>query len=199
MRFDNMTTMNYKLLSMFRRTSLLLITAFLFLGTTSFKNETKETINWMSIEEAYAAAQKNPKKVVIDVYTDWCGWCKVMDKKTFTNSEVAKYVNENFYAVKLDAESKKDIILGTTTYKYNAQNRANDIAVALLQGKLSYPSMVYLDEQFNMIQPIPGYMEARAFHEVITFIGGDHHKKETFDSYKSTTYKDIFKTAIVSL
>ncbi|WP_229201241.1 thioredoxin family protein [Arcticibacterium luteifluviistationis] len=184
---------------MLKRTSLLLITALLFLGTTSFKKEKEAGINWMSIEEAYAAAQKNPKKVIIDVYTDWCGWCKVMDKKTFTNPEVVKYVNENFYAVKLDAESKQDITLGTTTYKYNAQNRANDIAVALLQGKMSFPSMVYLDEEFNMIQPIPGYMEARAFHEVITFIGGDYHKSEAFDTYKATTYKDIFKTALVSL
>lgn len=184
---------------MLKRTAVLLLSALIFLGTSSFNKETEATINWMSIEEAYAAAQKNPKKVIIDVYTDWCGWCKVMDKKTFKNPEVVKYVNDNYYAVKLDAESREDITLGTTTYKYNAQNRANDIAVALLQGKLSYPSIVYLDEEFNMIQPIPGYMEARAFHEVITFIGEDYHKKETFDAYKATTYKDLFKTALVSL
>lgn len=172
-----------------------------FVFSTSFKtiDEPAESIHWMTIEEAYAASLKNPKKTIIDVYTDWCGWCKVMDKKTFTNPEVIKYINENYYAVKLDAETRKSITLGATTYNFNEQNGANDIAVALLQGKLSYPSMVYLDEQFNMIQPIPGYMDARAFHEVITFIGEDFHKKETFDVYKSNTYKNIYKNVSASL
>jgi len=178
-----------------------ILALFVLFITTSLKpipNPTA-TIHWMTIEEAYAASLKNPKKTIIDVYTDWCGWCKVMDKKTFTNPEVVKYINENYYAVKLDAETKKSITLGATTYNFNEQNGANDIAIALLQGKLSYPSMVYLDEQFNMIQPIPGYMEARSFHEVITFIGEDFHKKETFDAYKSNTYKNIYKSAIAAL
>ncbi|MFT6880114.1 MAG: thioredoxin-related protein [Algoriphagus sp.] len=186
---------------MLKKISLLLIGIMAFTFSSSFKAKVDvvATINWMSIEEAYAAAQKNPKKIIIDVYTGWCGWCKVMDKKTFTNLEVVKYVNENFYAVKLDAETQKSITLGTTTYNYNAQSRANDIAVALLQGKMSYPSMVYLDEEFNMIQPIPGYMEARAFHEVITFIGEDYHKKQTFDVYKENTYESIFEASLASL
>ncbi|MFT5886861.1 MAG: thioredoxin-related protein [Arcticibacterium sp.] len=186
---------------MLKKISLLLLAVSAFTFSSSFKAKTGPvaTINWMSVEEAYAAAQKNPKKTIIDVYTGWCGWCKVMDKKTFTNPEVVKYVNENFYAVKLDAETQNSITLGTTTYNYNTQNRANDIAVALLQGKMSYPSIVYLDEEFNMIQPIPGYMEARAFHEVITFIGEDYHKKETFDAYKANTYESVFKASLTSL
>ncbi|KPM47501.1 thioredoxin family protein [Jiulongibacter sediminis] len=188
---------------MIKKTFAFALTVVVFAIGSSFKcleeRPTTEGINWMSIEEAFAATQKNPKKTIIDVYTNWCGWCKVMDKKTFTNPEVVKYVNENYYAVKLNAESKEDIVIGNTTYKYNEQNRANDIAVALLQGKMSYPSMVYLDEQFNMIQPIPGYLEARQFHEIITFIGDDYHKKETFDAYKAGTYKKNFSEALVSL
>src|SRR5690606_15972317 len=113
--------------------------------------------------------------------------------------EVIKYVNANYYAVKLNAESKKDIKIGTVTYSYNEANRANEVAVALLQGKMSYPSIVYLDEQFNMIQPIPGFQEARQFHEIITFIGGDFHKKESFDLYRNNTYKKLFSSSVVSL
>jgi thioredoxin-related protein len=181
---------------------LLILFGLLFISSTSFKNKTKKTedaIHWLSIEEAYAATLKNPKKTIVDVYTDWCGWCKVMDKKTFSNPEVIKYINENYYAVKLDAETKKSITLGATTYNFNSENNTNDIAVALLQGKLSFPSIVYLDEEFNMIQPIPGYMDARAFHEVVTFIGSDHYKKETFDTYKIGTYKTLFKSTLSSL
>ena len=155
-----------------------------------------EGIHWMTIEEAYAAAQKVPKKTVIDVYTDWCGWCKVMDRNTFTNPEVIKYINENYYAVKLDAESKKSFNVGGIKYDFNEQGRANDIAIALLQGKMSYPSIVYLDEQFNMIQPIPGYMNARAFHEIITFLGEDHFKSEPFEQYKKGTYFNKYQNTI---
>lgn len=187
-----------------KKATFLFLAAFVLVGITSFIKPTEEIpveteIKWMSIEEAYAKAQVNPKKTIIDVYTGWCGWCKVMDKKTFKNPEVVRYINENYYAVKLDAESQKDINVGGKTYKYNAQNRVNEAAVTLLQGKMSYPSIVYLDEKFNMIQPIPGYMEARQFHEVITFLGDNHHKKESFEDYKSKTYPVLFKAALAKL
>jgi thioredoxin-related protein len=185
-----------------KKIAFLFITVFTFIGITSFEAKTENPnseINWVSIEEAYKLSKANPKKVIIDVYTGWCGWCKVMDKKTFTNPEVIKFVNENYYAVKLDAESRQDITIGDKTYTYNEQNRANEAAVALLQGKMSYPSIVYLDEQFNMIQPIPGYMEARQFHEVITFLGKDHYKKESFEDFKSKTYPVQYKEALAGL
>ncbi len=156
-------------------------------------------INWISIQEAYRQTQTVPKKTIIDVYTDWCGWCKVMDKNTFTNPEVVKYINENYYAVKLDAETTKDQELGGKVYKFDASSKTNEMAIALLGGKLSYPSMVYLDEKFNMIQPIPGYMDAKAFHQVITFIGDDQHKKEAFEVYKNGTYQRKYKDVLVRL
>ena len=149
-------------------------------------------INWLTIEEAYAKQKITPKKVLIDVYTSWCGWCKVMDKETFTNAEVINYVNQNYYAVKLDAESKKNIKLGTSVYKFDEANRSNEVAIALLQGKMSYPSIVYLDESFNMIQPVPGYMNAKDFHQIITYFGGNFHKKEQFENYKGITYSKLF-------
>lgn len=148
-------------------------------------------INWLSLEEAYAKSKIAPKKTIIDVYTGWCGWCKVMDKNTFSHPDVIKYINENFYAVKLDAEGTKDIKIGGTVYKYDEKNRANSAAIALLNGQMSYPSMVYLDEGFNMIQPVPGYMDAKAFHQIITYFGGNFHKKEQFEVYKTNTYAKV--------
>lgn len=167
------------------------LTFLILLVSVVFANaQTK--INWLSIEEAYAKQKITPKKILIDVYTGWCGWCKVMDKETFTNAEVINYVNQNYYAVKLDAESKKIIKLGTSVYKFDETNRSNEVAIALLQGKMSYPSIVYLDESFNMIQPVPGYMNAKDFHQIITYFGGNYHKKEQFDNYKGITYSKLF-------
>ena len=70
------------------------------------KPEEKATIKWLTLEEAYKLNQKNPKKIFVDVYTNWCGWCKRMDRDTFQDAKVAEFVNENFYAVKLNAESQ---------------------------------------------------------------------------------------------
>jgi thiol:disulfide interchange protein len=71
-------------------------------------------LTWYNIEEAQKRAKDSPKMVFIDFTAKWCGWCKVMDKKTFTDPEVADYLNQYFYSVKIDFDSpKKFIDLGT--------------------------------------------------------------------------------------
>ncbi|NIJ55589.1 thioredoxin family protein [Dyadobacter arcticus] len=153
-----------------------------------------EGIQWLTIEEAYAKVQKVPRKVLIDLFTDWCGWCKVMDRETFKNKAVVDYVNKNYYAVKLDAEQKEAIKLGEKNFKYLPQGGRgiNEIALALTNNQPSYPTTVFLDDHFNMIQPLPGYLKAKEFHQIITFIGGDHHKKEAFEAYKAKTYSELY-------
>ncbi|WP_299985720.1 thioredoxin fold domain-containing protein [uncultured Pontibacter sp.] len=141
------------------------------------------TINWISIEEAAEKIKKQPRKVVVDVYTDWCGWCKKMDKSTFTDPAVVAYINKNYYAVKLDAEGKKPITLNGHTYTFKEQYRAHELAVALLQGQMSYPTTVYLDEKFNMLTPVPGYLDANTFHQILTYFGDNHHKSKTWEEY----------------
>jgi thioredoxin-related protein len=179
-----------------------LTTSFLVLSvlaaSTGFRSDSAmnagEGIHWITIEEAYAKIQKEPRKVLIDLYTDWCGWCKVMDKETFKDKAVVDYVNKKYYAVKLDAEQKEAIKLGDKSFKYLAQGGRgiNEIALALTNNQPSYPTTVFLDDQFNMIQPLPGYLKAKEFHQIITFIGGDHHKKEAFEAFKAKTYTELY-------
>jgi len=167
---------------------LLGISVFAFIPHSQPK--TGSNIKWMTIEEAYALNQKTPKKFVIDVFTDWCGWCKVMDKKTFTNPAVADFINQNYYAVKLNAEQKEDIVLGKDKFSYVSQGDRgyNQLAASLLRNQVSYPTVVFLDEKMQLIQPVPGFMEAPAFHQVITFFGGDYYQKESFEQFKTITY-----------
>ena len=165
----------------------LILSSLLFTSKAQAVNEhAGQKIQWMTLEQAFAATQKEPRKIMVDVYTGWCGWCKVMDQRTFPNDKVASYVSEKFYAVKLDAEMKDTVTIGTQ--KYIWQNGYNQAGVALLQGKMSFPTIVYLDEKFNMIQPVPGFQEAQQFHQVITFFGDNHYKKGDWDKYQKDIY-----------
>ncbi|WP_242928280.1 thioredoxin family protein [Pontibacter vulgaris] len=150
------------------------------------QTESKSTapIKWLSIEEAAARQKVEPRKMVIDVYTDWCGWCKKMDKSTFTDPEVAAYINKNYYAVKLDAEGKEPITLNGRTFKYNPEYKAHELAVALLNGQMSFPSTVYLDEEMKMLSPVPGYLDAPAFSRILSYFGENHHKTMSWQEYE---------------
>ena len=68
-----------------------------------------KTINWISFNEAYLKCKKNPRPILIDIYTTWCGPCKLMSAQTFNNPQIAKYINDHYYAVKFDAESKDSV------------------------------------------------------------------------------------------
>ena len=143
-------------------------------------------IEWLSFEEAVARSKDEPRKMVVDVYTDWCGWCKKMDKTVFTDPDIAEHINSNFYAVKLNAEQRADILYDGHTFEFDAasgRRGAHQLAVALLDGRMSFPSIVYLDEQRNRITISPGFKPADKYIHELQFVSGEH--------YKTTTYQDF--------
>lgn len=115
----------------------------------------KEAINWLTIEEAQELSEKEPRKIIMDVYTDWCGWCKKMDKTTFADEKVAQYVNENFYAVKLKADSKDKV-----TFKGKEFSKGELAQAFRVSG---YPTIVFFDKSFSKFQPVSGYRGADDF------------------------------------
>lgn len=143
--------------------NLVLLVSVLFFINTGCSSQGTGEVKWMTFEEAIAANKVKPKKIFIDVYTKWCSWCKVMDKKTFSDSTVAAYMNENFYCVKLDAEQKDTINYKGVKFAYMPNYKANSLAISLLDGKMSYPSFVVLTEDEKRLKIINGYQEKDVF------------------------------------
>lgn len=156
----------------------------LFLGCALLQTGFSQgSLTWMSIEEAEAACKKKPRKIFVDVFTSWCGWCKKMDQSTFRDSLVLKYAGEKFYAVKLDAESRDNIIFREKVFHYNENMRANELAVMLLNGQMSYPSLVFLDEKLKPIQTHGGYADPAQFNMMLHFFGENAYRKKPMNDF----------------
>jgi thioredoxin-related protein len=161
--------------------------ALLLLLSLAAITNAQEKIQWMSIEEAYALTltESTPKKIFIDVYTDWCGWCKRMDKATFQNPEVAAYMNEHYYNVKFDAEQKESIEILGNTFEFVPQGSRgyHELAAALLNGKMSYPTVVFMNPKFEMLSPVPGYQEAGPFMDIAKYFGDNIYTEKSWQDY----------------
>ena len=143
-------------------------------------------VQWLTIEQALEKAKTTKRPIFIDVYTTWCGWCKVMDKNTFSDPLVAKLLNEHFYPVKFDGEQKADVAFNGTTYKYvsDGSRGYHELAAALLSNQLSYPTVVFLDENFNLLLPLQGYRKAPEYLPIATYIGEGHFKKMAWQDFE---------------
>ncbi len=160
------------------------ISSFIYNGTGIKKGDTtKAELEWLSFEKAVEMQQKNPKKIVLDIYTDWCGWCKKMDKNTYTDQEVIKILNEKYYFVKLNAEQKEDIIYKDKTFKFKQEYKAHELAVSLLNGKMSYPSTVFLDENMSILTVVPGYLTPKDLNPILKYFGEDIYKTKNWEEY----------------
>lgn len=147
----------------------------------------QERIQWMDFEEAVAACSKQPKKIFVDVYTEWCGWCKRMDQTTFADTTVAKYMNEHFYAVKFNAERTDTVRFQGYDFVYvvnpNGKKGVHQLAAAMLQNKMSYPSYVIFNENLQLLQIIPGYQETKRFLPILDYFGEDAYKTTPWDEF----------------
>ena len=130
------------------------------------------------------------KKIIVAVYTTWCGWCKKMDKTTYNKTHISDYINDNFYAVHFDAEQKESIEFQGKVYKYvspsNGKRGYHEFASAMTMGRMSYPSTVFFDENLDLIQPISGFQDDLTFEMIITYFGENHFKKVPWEKYERT-------------
>jgi len=154
-------------------------------GDKNKKEDDNKEIHWITLEELQVKMKEQPRKVYIDVYTVWCGWCKRMEQTTFTDPRLIKYINQNYYAVRLDAERKDTLMFAGKMYYYEPQYKANTLAVSLLGGpqQLSYPTSIFMMEDFQNPQPIPGYRTVVEMEKFSRYFGDNTYKHITWPEY----------------
>lgn len=162
-----------------------LIACWFVFSFAKVKPSEKEKINWLSIEEVNAKMKVDTKPVIIDLYTDWCYWCKVMDKKTYTNSKVISYINQHFYAVKLNAETKERLVWNNKNYEFSTINKVNDFAIYVTRGQLAFPNTVIFSEMGKDPASVPGFMQPKDIEVILRYFGDGNYKTQNFDDYSA--------------
>jgi len=153
------------------------------------KQQPKAVFKWYTFEEAYALNQKNPKKIFIDIFTDWCGWCLKMDNTTFQDTTIRNYMAEHFYPVKFNAERKDTVRYNGHTYvnpSPNVPRSTHQLALSLLQGQLSYPSYVMLNEKFELVNTQIGYKFPKELEAILHYVAEGAYGKISFEKYSQS-------------
>jgi len=145
-----------------------------------------QSVNWMSWEDMMKKQKVEKRKIIVDLYTDWCGWCKRMDKTTFRNPVIADYINKKYYAVKFNAEQKEDLEFDGNLFKFVPRGRRgyHEFAAALTQNHLSYPTYVFLTDDVQILQVFAGYQQAKEFEYILNYFGDDIYKTKKWGQFE---------------
>lgn len=181
---------------MMKTISALVVAVFLFTS-----NLIAQEINWLSIEEAVALQEKEPRAIIMDVYTTWCGPCKMLDKNTFKNPDVINYINSNYYAVKFNAEGNETVSFKDKTFsnpnydpaKAKRRNSPHEFSQFLRIS--AFPTIVFLDGQANYIAGIKGYKGPQQIELYLKLFNSDDYKNMTQESFNA--YYEKFTPSFV--
>jgi len=145
-------------------------------------------VEWLTWEEAIAKNKIEKRKILVDVYTSWCSWCKKMDARTYQKEHISSIINKNFYPVRFDAEYKKDIIFNNKVYSYVSgfgKKGFHELADEIMSSRMSYPTTVFIDENLEVIQPIPGFQGPSTFKMIMAFFSGTHYMNTPWHKFEA--------------
>ena len=143
-------------------------------------------IKWYSMNEALELQKKKPKKIIVDVYTSFCNSCKVLNKTTFSDAKLAEYINEHYYLVDFNAESKEDIVMNGTNYQNTGANGFpfHTLSMALTRNNLVLPSLTILDEKLQIIDVLSFYLSGKTLDPIVHYIGDNEYKTMKWEEYQ---------------
>ena len=159
-----------------------------------------QQVEWKTIEQAAKTDTKsNAKLYFVDFYTSWCGWCKKMDRETFSNPVVAKILNAYYIPVKFDAEGGSEFTWRGTKYSNMAtppgsRPSTHSFAKAILGTQMGFPSFAVFNSDQSKITIIQGYQSANDFIVMLWYFASGDNKRYPFDKYQKIFDKEIRPT-----
>jgi thioredoxin-related protein len=162
------------------------IITFIFIISANSLAGNKVELKWHKYNEGIAEAKKSNKKILLDVYTDWCKWCKKLDVEVYENDKVAAYLKKYYVLVKVNGE-------GSEILKFN-NKEISETQLTAAMGVTGYPTMFFLDSDSKPIDKLASFVPADRFLPILKFFGEDHYKKENWEVfYKNYSEKESKK------
>jgi thioredoxin-related protein len=123
-------------------------------------------VGWLNWNQGVSEAALTGRPILVDVYTDWCGWCRRMDRDVYSRDDVREYLAGHFITVKLNAEALDE-------GRYQERNYTSR-ALAQQFRVSGYPTTVFLRPNGEHLVNVPGYVPANRFVLMLRYIGEDH-------------------------
>ena len=155
--------------------------------STPAKPNGGNAVKWLTFEEALQLNQKKPRMIFVDIYTEWCGWCKKMDTETFSDPDIASYLNKKYYAVKLNAEQSAAITFKEQQFinpNPGKSRSTHQLATALLKNERLYPSYVILDKASDWTFKLKGYKTPVELMPILKYYGDGDYKKMSLGEFQ---------------
>lgn len=145
------------------------------LATGTMVRADRSEVEWQTIVQALDQAPKQNKKIILDVYTDWCGWCKRMDRDTYSDSTVQSYLAGHFVASRMNPEKDGTVEFGGKKYSQREFGQA--------LGVNGYPATAIFNEKRELLTVIPGYIQPKEFLKILQYFGENTHLTTKWEDY----------------
>ncbi|MDI1356205.1 MAG: DUF255 domain-containing protein [bacterium] len=166
------------------------------MATQAYSQQEGGLVNWLSFKEAQEKNKLVQRPLLIDLYTDWCGWCKHMMKTTYSNPGIANYINTNFYPVKFDAETKDTVEYNGKIYKplSPAPKTAHELTIKFLGNNLSYPSTIFTTNKYDYNLLVPGFIEDKKLEPLLIFMVENAWQTAVYDEFNKHFLNTFYDT-----
>lgn len=157
-------------------------------------------IRWLGWDKADEKIDKADRKFMVYIYYDGCKWCRYMEDNTFSGDHIARFVNQNFYPYRINALSVEEIKIADKSYKSSRIGKYDfhELAVTLLDGVMSFPSVVFLDEKFKKITGFESYLDQHNFEMILSYYAGNHYKNTMWKRYANNYCRDNHFNSLVN-